>query len=138
MTALLFGPPDGLSSPRPGDVEAASQALGSCLAAAGLAAHEAALPGLRALLDRGEHDALTKHDVEGAPLVLGDLGGLVVSWRGRNARLLVCFAHLTLALEGAGGRLATSDPAPACRLLACLNHDRSSPDPTPLPSMAHP
>ncbi|GBF89654.1 hypothetical protein Rsub_02372, partial [Raphidocelis subcapitata] len=64
VTALLFGPPDGLSSPRPGDVEAASHALGSCLAAAGVAAHEAALPGLQALLDRAEHDALTKHDVE--------------------------------------------------------------------------
>lgn len=60
---LLFGP-DGLASPHAGDREAASQALGSCLAAAPVAAHEAMLPRLEALLDRSDHDALTRRDVE--------------------------------------------------------------------------
>jgi hypothetical protein len=52
VVRLLFGPPEGLSSALPGDREAASRALGSCLAAAPVEAHEALLPLLEGLLDR--------------------------------------------------------------------------------------
>jgi len=64
VVAILFGPPSGLASPNPGDREAASHSLGSCLAAAPTEAHEAVLPLLEKLLDRADSDALTKHDVE--------------------------------------------------------------------------
>jgi hypothetical protein len=63
VVSTLFGP-SGLASPAAGDRAAASHALGSCLAAAPYDAHEAILPLLQKLLDRADHDALTRHDVD--------------------------------------------------------------------------